>query len=425
MREVNFWYNTTMIKRLFLILLLILVGLSFQPIFVLSSNEDIGGNKAEIDQLNDRIAEKKAKIKQLEKSIEEYKKKIDQKRLEAVSLSNQMAILDNRVLQVELDVEATEEKLDSLTLEIEALELSIEEKEGTINKQKKMLAELLRTIHQQDSRTYIEIAVSYDSFSDFYNRLQYLQTVQADLGGSVRSLRMAKTELEDKKGQTTERKESYEKVGEELLEKRQDLEEQTYLKQDLLVKTHSSELKYKTLLESLRQQYQSIESEVSSIEREVRQKLEAEDKLDNIVGDPTQLSWPTQSRYITARFHDPEYPFRHVFEHNGIDMRASHGTALKAAASGYVARARRCSSASCYSYIMLVHSGGLATVYGHASSISVSEDQFVTRGDVIGYSGGTPGTVGAGPFVTGPHLHFEVRKNGIPVNPLNYLVKDW
>ena len=129
MREVNFWYNTTMIKRLFLILLLILVGLSFQPIFVLSSNEDIGGNKAEIDQLNDRIAEKKAKIKQLEKSIEEYKKKIDQKRLEAVSLSNQMAILDNRVLQVELDVEATEEKLDSLTLEIEALELSIEEKE--------------------------------------------------------------------------------------------------------------------------------------------------------------------------------------------------------------------------------------------------------------------------------------------------------
>ena len=141
--------------------------------------------------------------------------------------------------------------------------------------------------------------------------------------------------------------------------------------------------------------------------------------------DNKKLSWPVPSRYITARFRDPTYPYRNVFEHNAIDIRAAHGTALRAASDGYVARARRCSTWRCYSYTMLIHANGISTVYGHMSKIVVAQDQFVKRGQIIGYSGGTPRTPGAGPFVTGAHLHFAVRKNGIPVNPISYLVKDW
>jgi murein DD-endopeptidase MepM/ murein hydrolase activator NlpD len=387
---------------------------------------ETGGNKEEIDQLNQEIASKKEKVKQLEASIDAYKKKIEQTKLQSVSLSNQMTILDNHITQVELDISATKEKLDTLKLEIQAFELSIADKQVSITRQKKIIAEFIRTLHEEGDTTMIEVLASYDSFSDFYDRVAYARSIQEDVGKSARGLRIAKDELEEKKRGTQERQKAYEALSAELENKKKDLDGQSYAKQLLLTETKSSETTYQTLLSSLKSQYQQVENEITSIEQRIRAKLESQNKLT-----PTdiefngQLSWPTASRYVTAYFRDPTYPYRNVFEHNAIDIRAGHGTAIKAAASGYIAQARFCQLASCYAYVMIVHSGGISTVYGHLSQIAVNTDQFVTRGDIIGYSGGTPGTVGAGPFVTGPHLHFEVRKNGIPVNPLSYLVKDY
>jgi murein DD-endopeptidase MepM/ murein hydrolase activator NlpD len=63
---------------------------------------------------------------------------------------------------------------------------------------------------------------------------------------------------------------------------------------------------------------------------------------------------------------------------------------------------------------MLYHGGGFATLYAHLSSINVSMGQFVQRGQVVGLVGSTG-------WATGPHLHFEVRINGTPQNPLAYL----
>ena len=246
-----------------------------------------------------------------------------------------------------------------------------------------------------------------------------MENVYTDLGRSVKTLRLSKEELDAKKLQVENRKKTYEDLKKQLDDRRQDLTEQTTEKQNVLTLTKSSEMRFRTLMDSLKKQYQIIESEVRSYEDQVRRKLEQQNRAGDLGNG--SFDWPLGGRYITATFHDPEYPFRRVFEHSGIDIRAAQGTPIRASSAGYVARAKRCSTASCYSYILLVHSGNLSTLYGHLSQISVAEDQFVGRGDIIGYTGGTPGTVGAGPFVTGPHLHFEVRLNGIPVNPLNYL----
>jgi murein DD-endopeptidase MepM/ murein hydrolase activator NlpD len=71
-------------------------------------------------------------------------------------------------------------------------------------------------------------------------------------------------------------------------------------------------------------------------------------------------------------------------------------------------------------YMMLIHPGNMATIYAHLTKFAVEPDTYVQRGQLIGYSGGMPGQPGAG-LSTGPHLHFEVRQNGIPVNPENFL----
>lgn len=408
-------------------LLVFLIGIFFVPVFVFSESAgQSGGVKDDIESLNQAIAEKKEKVRQLEESIAAYKKKINQKKLEATSLSNQLQIIEQNASEVGLDIKATEEKINTIELEIQAVQLSIQEAEQTILRQQEIIAAFLRTLYQEGGRDMIDILAIYENFSDFYGQIQYMKTIEQDLSRNTQALRLAKVVLDEQKLQAEERKLSQELLQDDLEKKHADLQSQSYVKEELLLATKSSESEYSTLLQNLKSQYQKIEGEISSIEQQVRRKLEASDKLNqpNVQFDG-KLSWPSDSRYVTAYFHDTFYPYRYIFEHNAIDIKAAHGTPIRATAAGYVGRAKTCTTASCYAYVMIVHSGGLSTVYGHLSKITVAADQFVTRGDIIGYSGATPGTVGAGPFTTGPHLHFEVRKDGIPVNPLLYLVKDY
>lgn len=280
----------------------------------------------------------------------------------------------------------------------------------------------MQNVNAQDQKSYLEILLTNKSFSDFYNQVQYLENIYTDLGSSIKLLRLMKEDLEAKKKQIEDKKTLYEQLKKDLEEKKNNLKEQANIKQNLLAQTHSSELKYRTLLSSLKQQYQAVENEVRNYEEQVRKKLAEEEKFKQLQeAGSVILSWPVLGRYITSIFHDPDYPYRNVFEHSGIDIRSPQGSPVKAAAAGYVARAKRCSNSSCYSYVLIVHTGDISTLYGHLSTVLVEADQFVNRGDIIGYSGGTPGTVGAGPFVTGPHLHFETRLNGIPVDPRRYL----
>jgi len=100
--------------------------------------------------------------------------------------------------------------------------------------------------------------------------------------------------------------------------------------------------------------------------------------------------------------------------HNGVDLAAPTGTPIYATADGIVTRANRFSSYGLY--VSIDHGADLETRYAHMSRIAVADGDRVEKGDIIGYVGSTGRS-------TGPHLHYEVRVAGMPVNPIPYMVE--
>lgn len=395
----------------------------FQKIIILSIILIIflpcqGVLSSELDDLNRQIQEKQEQMKKMEDQIEIYKKNIEQKQNESITLANQLSLMQSRIAKTELDIRIAEAQIDELNLEISSLDIVIKEKQIVIDRQKDILAKLIRNLNIHDQKNYLSVILGSQSFSEYFDQVKYLEDINHDLSQTLKKIRLEKEQLQLKQEIALKKKDLVEKLKKTLEERQANLEEQKSAKDYLLVQTKSSENKFKLLLAQLRQEYSQFDQEVAALQRQIEKKLAASEELG--VG-PLVLSWPVDaSAGITAYFHDPTYPFRYLFEHPGIDIRAKQGTSIEAAASGYVAWVR--SSRLYGNNVMIVHREGIATLYAHLSQIAVTEDTFVKRGDIIGLSGGMPGTPGAG-FSTGPHLHFEVRENGLPVDPFGYLIK--
>lgn len=366
-------------------------------------------------EINEQIQDKKSKISSIRKQIAVYQKNIALRKAEASSLENEIAIIEDDVAQTQLDIEATQEEINQLDLEIREADMNIQQAEAEIGLQKERIGAFIRQLYFNSERDYLEILLSNDNFSDFFDSVYYLERVHDDLKQALLRVRSLHDQLLAQRTDLDQQKKRQEDLRTNLLSQQSTLEEKRGAKQQLIVQSTLTASKFQQLLNQARAEQAGIDNEIATLERTAREKL----KLLNVSG-PFSFGWPVDpSRGITATFHDKSYPFRYVFEHPAIDIRAYQGTQIKAAADGYVGRVHE--NGRAYAYTMLIHDKDFATVYGHMSRIIVKEDTYVKKGQVIGLSGGTPGTYGAGPFTTGPHLHFEIRQKGIPVDPLKYL----
>lgn len=405
------------IKYIFIFFLLI--GYLFSINFVKAQNSQESQN---LDELNKNIENKRANIEQIKEKIEIYETNIQITQEKSVTLKNQLSILNDQIYKNNLKIKVTKEHFGQTNLEIEKTNKQIAIAAEQIRKNHARLSEFIRIIDKYGQQDFLEILVANDSFSSFFDQLNYLDDMQANICRTLAEFKEEKRELDQSILTLRNKKDELDALQAKLLQQESMLDESNLIKSDLLAQTRSSEKKFQEMISKLKTEQDRVNSEIMDLEATIRRRLEEMNKKEDgfDINQEAQLNWPiSPTRGISAYFHDPDYPFRHIFEHPAIDIRAYQGTNIKAAESGYVARAK--DNGYGYSYIMIIHGNGLSTVYGHVSRIDVEQDSYVVKGQIIGAVGGMPGTRGAGRLTTGPHLHFEVRKDGIPVNPLEYL----
>lgn len=403
-------------KRIILALAILLLFFSFLP----SSQANNALIDKEIDALNLKIQNQKREIDTIKAKQKEYQKEIELRIKDKLSLNNQLAIIENRLAKAQLDIESTNIEIDKTSLEIKKVELDALNLDKKIEERRSHISNLLKLVYKQDQVTTLEMLLLNDSLADFLNANKYLNDTNREISSSVDDLKRDKEKLENAKLALDNKNKELLTLKNQLEERKSSLSYEQENKTYILEETKSSEKQYQALLQEAKQQQEQAKRDILAAEQLIRKKMSEKDK-EKLESASTTISWPVPKNVITAGFYDSAYPYRNIIgEHPAIDVRARQGTTITAAADGYVAKVKFDGSRN-YSYIMLIHAGGFSTVYGHVSAVYVTQDQYVSRGQAIGKTGGAPGTTGAGRFSTGPHLHFEVRLNGLPVNPVNYL----
>lgn len=365
------------------------------------------------------------------KEIEKNQKLYDSLHDRLTSLYKQVKEIDRSMKSTERDIEDLEDEIDDLRDDMDALEEDIAEKKKEIIVQEDAINKYVNALYLQSQQGTLDMLLAGESFGDVVEEVEVMNILEEQGELMFAHLNELKRELEDDL-------EKVDAVEEKLSGKRNEkkdeialLREQRESKDELITLTRGKQEEYQKMIQIAKIEQKSINRDLERIKEDL-ELLEADQRARNIeltflefgdkLGKVSEdgLAWPVDpARGITAYFKDSSYKATLGVEHYGLDVRASMQTPIMAAADGYVYKAKDAGYG--YSYIVLVHSKEIATVYGHIYDFNVEEGELVEQGQIIGYSGGMPGTKGAGILTTGPHLHFEVRVDGKAVDPLDFL----
>ena len=375
-----------------------------------------------VDKKKQELNEVNEEIKNTEEQLEEVKQQQEEVAARLQDIEKQLKQKEQELNKLEADLQSTQEELEATR---EELNRAIEEAE----KQEKLMADRIRAIYMNGAPSYLELLLEAKSINDFLDRMSMVQQLIAfdnEVLDRMKQYRdqvdRKRTELEELEQSLTQKKEAVAKQKAEIEQKKK---EQSLLLQQL----KEQQERYERDLEELERTSKELEKTIQELLRQLEEqrKKQAQSRGDGGSGSKQSgsqytggiLEWPVPGFYkITSSFGyrvHPIYGTRKL--HTGIDIGSNPGQSIYgqnfvAGADGTVILAGWYGGyGNC---VIIEHGGGITTLYAHGSKILVSTGQQVKRGQPVLKVGSTG-------VSTGPHAHFEVRKNGVPVNPLPYL----
>ena len=271
----------------------------------------------------------------------------------------------------------------------------------------------LVAIYEGGEPTTLDVFLDAQSFSDVLEQLDYLSSIAAQDRGIVKHVAGARDhmrELRARTGKTRARVAAVARVVRVRTEQQRSLKNQLVARQQGLSAARNDR---RSSLAETREDARNYASEAAALQAEsanlAAQINSAQATVTYSSGDSTPsasgLIWPVSGPVVSP------FGWRWGRMHEGIDVAAGYGVPIVASAAGVVIYAGWMGGYG--NLIIIDHGGGLATAYAHQSSFAVGGGP-VSQGQTIGYIGCTG-------HCFGPHLHFEVRVNGSPVDPLGYL----
>ncbi len=337
----------------------------------------------------------------LAESSSDYQNKINQANKQIKEIEGEIDKGLQAVEEINDQIETVQNEITTLNVELTKLEKSIKEKEKELVEKRKLLEERMVAMYMAGDTTYLDVLLS-GGFVDFVSNYYLVSQVVEYDTNLIDEVEKIKTTLVEEKSQVETKKQ--EKVNKESSLKT--LKSQKQSKVDSLSKEQKD----------LQGKVDIWDSKMREIQEEERRRAAAAAANGNLKYNGGQLQWPVpSSTSISSPFGYRIHPIFNTYKlHTGIDIRASSGSSIVAAESGIVLLSSYGYNGGYGNYVIILHGDGLTTRYAHCSSLAVSEGQTVAKGQVIASVGSTGDS-------TGPHLHFEVRKDGICYDPISYL----
>ncbi len=366
------------------------------PMVLAFSLFGLSGFPVHADELSDALGQQQT----IQQQQSQAKGRLNQLKFTTDRLKAEVAQLNAQVAAAETNLKAKQQAYSQAQMQVQAAEKELVQKGAELDKRRETLAKRLKGIYENGQVSYLELLFQSSDLTDFMTRLEYLGKLVVNDQNILAGIQEQKAQIATKKN--------------ELVAKR-----------DQAAKLQVQAASAKTDLDRKRVQYQKALADNKAAEQDALDDIEKLEAASNALIDKIKKlsskhgvigsikEWPLPGNYeISSPFGWRTHPITHKKSlHTGVDIPAPSDTPIHAAGDGVVIYTGYFGA---YGNVVIIdHGGGYSTLYAHQSKVGVSENEQVKAGEIIGYVGSTG-------WSTGPHLHFEVRVNGNPTDPLAF-----